>query len=84
MLAHRISGLPVVTRDGTLVGMVTEGDFLRRSELGTERKRSRWLEFFVSPGKAADEYVHAHGRKVEEVMSTDVVCRDRWQKPVDR
>jgi len=77
MLAHRISGLPVVTRDGTLVGMVTEGDFLRRSELGTERKRSRWLEFFVSPGKAADEYVHAHGRKVEEVMSTDVVTVGR-------
>jgi CBS domain-containing protein len=73
MLAHRISGLPVVTRDGTLVGMVTEGDFLRRSELGTERKRPRWLEFLVSPGRAADEYVHAHGRKVEEVMSTEVV-----------
>jgi CBS domain-containing protein len=73
MLAHRISGLPVVKRDGTLIGMVTEGDFLRRGELGTERKRSWWLEIFVSPGKIADEYVHTHGRKVEEVMSDDVV-----------
>jgi len=73
MLAHRISGLPVVKRDGTLVGMLTEGDFLRRGELGTEPKRSWWLELFVSPGKIADEYVHTHGRKVEEIMSDDVV-----------
>ena len=73
MLAQRISGLPVVERDGTLVGMISEGDLLRRGEIGTERARSWWLDFFVTPGKAADEYVHAHGRKVAEVMSTDVV-----------
>ena len=72
MLAHHISGLPVTTVNGTLVGMITEGDFLRRQELGTERKRSGWLEFFLSPGKAADEYVLSHGRKVEEVMSVNV------------
>lgn len=73
MLAHRISGLPVVTSDGKLVGMVSEGDFLRRGELGTERKRSAWLEFFVSPGKSADEYVRTHGRTVQEVMTGDVI-----------
>ncbi len=73
MLGHRISGLPVVGSDGTLVGMVSEGDFLRRAELGTERKRSWWLELLVGSGKIADEYVHAHGRKVEEVMAADVV-----------
>ncbi|TGS08640.1 CBS domain-containing protein, partial [Mesorhizobium sp. M1C.F.Ca.ET.187.01.1.1] len=66
-------GLPVIRNDGRLVGIVSEGDFLRRGELGTERKRSRWLEFLVSPGKAADEYVRANGRRVEEVMSQDVV-----------
>lgn len=73
MLAHRISGLPVVREDGTLAGMVSEGDFLRRSEIETERKRSWWLEFLVSPGRVADEYVHAHGRKVEEVMTKGAV-----------
>lgn len=73
MLSLRISGLPVVKSDGTLVGIVSEGDMLRRSELGTERKRSWWLELLISPGKIADEYVHSHGRKVEEIMTTDVV-----------
>ena len=49
------------------------GDFQRRHELGTDRKRSWWLELFVNPGKLADEYVHAYGREVGEVMCEDVV-----------
>ena len=71
MLQNRISGLPVLDKDGELVGIVTEGDFLRRSELGTQRRRSKWLEFIVGPGKLAEEYVHAAGRKVEEIMTPD-------------
>ena len=71
MLQHRISGLPVIDAAGTLVGIVTEGDFLRRVESGTERKRPRWLEFIAGPGRLADEYVHSHGRKVGEVMTPD-------------
>ncbi|HXW42429.1 MAG TPA: CBS domain-containing protein [Xanthobacteraceae bacterium] len=71
MLQNRISGLPVVDKDGELVGIVTEGDFLRRGELGTERRRPKWLEFIVGPGKLAQEYVHTAGRKVEEIMTPD-------------
>jgi CBS domain-containing protein len=70
MLQHRISGLPVVDTKGTLVGMVTEGDFLRRGELGTQRKRPRWLEFLLGPGKLATEYVQARGQKVGDIMTT--------------
>jgi CBS domain-containing protein len=73
MLQNRISGLPVVGRKGELVGMVTEGDFLRRGEIGTQRRRNRWLEFLIGPGRLADEYVHARGRKVEEVMTRELV-----------
>jgi CBS domain-containing protein len=71
MLQNHISGLPVIDMNGELAGIVTEGDFLRRSELGTERHRSRWLELLVGPGKLAAEYVHASGRKIEEVMTRD-------------
>jgi hypothetical protein len=49
------------------------GDFLRRAEAGTERKRPRWLEFITGPGRLADEYVHSHGRKVAEVMTPDPI-----------
>ena len=69
MLAHGISGLVVLDKDDKLAGVVTEGDFLRRAEIGTQKHRSRWLEFLVGPGKLADEYVHANARRVGEVMT---------------
>jgi CBS domain-containing protein len=72
MLQHQISGLPVVDSSGAVVGVVTEGDLLRRIETGTERRRSRWLELLLGPGRLASDYVAAHARKVGEVMSRDV------------
>ena len=69
MLKHQISGLPVVDPSGVLLGIVSEGDFLRRAELGTQRRRARWLEFLIGPGRLASEYVHACGRKVTEIMT---------------
>ena len=72
MLQHQISGLPVIDKTGKLVGILSEGDFLRRRETRTERKRSRWLEFLMGPGKIAAEYTHSHGNKVAEVMTTEV------------
>ena len=75
MLRYAISGLPVVDDAGHLVGIITEGDFLRRTETGTGRPhRPRWLEFLLGPGRLADEYVHSHSRKVEEVMTRQVVA----------
>src|ERR1700687_2159112 len=71
MLQRHVSGLPVVDAAGKLIGIVSEGDFLRRSEIGTQRKRPRWLQFFMGPNRAANEFVHARGRKVEEVMTPD-------------
>jgi CBS domain-containing protein len=72
MLQHHISGLPVIDKTGNLVGILSEGDFLRRRETGTERRPSRWLEFLMGPGKMAAEYIHTHGSKVSEVMTTEV------------
>src|SRR6516164_7346767 len=73
MLERHVSGLPVLDKDGVLVGIVSEGDFLRRSEIGTQRKRPRWLQYLMSPGRAANEFVHQSGRKVEEIMAHDPV-----------
>ena len=69
MLRRHVSGLPVVDTAGKLVGIVSEGDFIRRSEIGTQRKRGRWLELILGPGKAATDFVHEHGRKVAEIMT---------------
>jgi CBS-domain-containing membrane protein len=73
LLDNRISGLPVVDPGGAVVGIVTEGDLLRRVETGTQRRHSHWLEFLIAPGRLAREYTDANARNVGEVMSAEVV-----------
>ncbi|MBX9645763.1 MAG: CBS domain-containing protein [Xanthobacteraceae bacterium] len=73
MLERHVSGLPVVDTAGKLVGIVSEGDFIRRSEIGTQKKRGRWLKFLLGAGEAATEYVHEHGKKISEVMTRDPI-----------
>jgi CBS domain-containing protein len=69
MLQKHVSGLPVTDATGKLVGIVSEGDFIRRSEIGTQRRRGRFLKFILGPGQAATDFVHEHGRKVAEIMT---------------
>jgi CBS domain-containing protein len=72
----RISGAPVVDAAGQVVGMISEGDLLRRAEIGTEKPRpTSWLDLFSASDEARD-YIKSHGLKVEDVMSRDVVCVD--------
>jgi CBS domain-containing protein len=82
MLDNHVSGLPVIDEAGQLVGIVTEGDLLRRGETGTERHRPRWVEILMGPGRLAGEYVRTHGRKIGEIMSHEIVSVEP-QTPLD-
>jgi CBS domain-containing protein len=73
LLERRISAVPVVDTQGKVVGIVSEGDLMRRAEAGTERRRSWWLRALVAPENLASEYVKAHARKVSDVMTRNVV-----------
>ena len=73
MLKHRISGLPVIDSHRKLVGIVSEGDFLHRPEIGTERRRWRWLDAVFGPADGAKSYVRSHGQQIREVMTATVV-----------
>ncbi|WP_043113694.1 CBS domain-containing protein [Solimonas soli] len=72
MLDEKLSGLPVIDASGALVGIVSEGDFMHRAELDTERRHPRWLRLLLGPGRLAAEYVGEHARRVEEVMTREV------------
>ena len=72
MFDHRVSGLPVVDGKAELIGILTEGDLLRRSELSTEGQRSRWLDLLMT-GRLASDYVRTNTRRVSEIMTRDVV-----------
>jgi CBS domain-containing protein len=73
MLDHRVSGLPVVDGTGRLVGLLTEGDLLHRTETGTDAVRLGWLQALVARGRMAEQYVRTHGRRVGDVMTRDVL-----------
>ncbi len=74
MLSHRVSGLPVLDSSGALVGILTEGDLLRRAETGTEPRQSWWRALLLGTQRLAEQYVHAHARRVDEVMTRGVVA----------
>ena len=71
MLQNRISGLPVVDGSGNLVGVVDGGRF--SAPLGDchRTKAPELAAVLAWFGPLADEYVHTHGRKIDEVMTRD-------------
>jgi CBS domain-containing protein len=73
LLASRISAVPVVGSDGKLLGIVSEGDLMRRVEAGTGRKRPWWLAILTGREVLASEFVKEHSRKVTDVMTRRVV-----------
>jgi CBS domain-containing protein len=73
LLKNRISGVPVVEPDGTLVGIVSEGDLIRRPEAGTLRRPSWWLTLLGSKEEQAFDYIKSHSRRVADVMTQRVV-----------
>ena len=72
-LRRHISGVPVVDGDGKLLGVVSEGDLVRRVETGTEARRSWWLDLLTEDTARAASYAKSRGRKAEDVMTTSVV-----------
>lgn len=73
LLENRISAVPVLDVTGKIVGIVSEGDLLRRADAKTERRRSRWLELLLDRNVAAADFVKTHGTHARDVMTHDVV-----------
>ena len=74
MTDRRVTGVPVVDDTGTLVGILTEGDLLRRVETGTgDHLRPLFLDLLLGSGKEAVQYVRTHSRRVRDLMSPHVV-----------
>ena len=73
MVEKHVSGLPVLNDNGTLVGMVSEGDLLRRPEIGTEKQRRRWVSFFSGVDEQAREFTKTHALRTCDVMTDQVI-----------
>jgi len=73
MVSSGISGLPVLDADGKIVGIISEGDLMRRAETETAPRRSWWLNLLGSPERTATDYVRSHGMKASDLMSRRIV-----------
>jgi CBS domain-containing protein len=76
LVANGISAVPVVAIDGSIVGIISEGDLMRRIVASAVRKRPRWLEIFSSPERLMAEFAKSHGRKAADVMTRQVISVD--------
>jgi CBS domain-containing protein len=72
MLDHRVSAVPVVDTAGRLLGIVSEGDLVRRAETGTVGRQAWWLEMLTDQAALARDYVKTHGCRATDVMTRDV------------
>ena len=73
LVDNDISALPVVDGTGQVVGVISEADLMRREELGSEKTRHWWLETITSGATLAEEFAQSHGKRVEELMSSQVI-----------
>ncbi len=83
LLSRAISGVPVVDDAGVLVGLISEGDLLRRAEIGTEKRRGSWRAFFTGTATLAEDYVRSHGTAARDIMTRDVISVARTTKLAD-
>jgi CBS domain-containing protein len=75
LLRERISAVPVLDDTGSLLGMVSEGDLVRRSADNGEH-RSWWLDLFEADTHHTSEflnYLRGLGLRAKDVMSRDVI-----------
>jgi len=73
LLARHISALPVVVDRDKVVGIVSEGDLMCRSENDTERRPPWWIRMFAEPQGRARDYIKSHGLRASDIMSRDVI-----------
>lgn len=73
LLEAHISAIPVIAADGTLVGIVSEGDLMHRAEAETRRRPSWWLRLLATPEEPTERYLKEFGRRARDVMTRNVI-----------
>lgn len=73
MLERGISGLPVVDRSGKVLGVISEGDLMRRAEDSKDTRRSWWLRLISSDANESKNFIKTHGLTARETMSSPAV-----------
>lgn len=73
MLGMNVSALPVLDHQDRLVGIISEGDLVRRTEMEAADRDSWWLSLFTSTQARQERFLRSHGQRVGDVMTRDLV-----------
>ena len=73
MMEHNISGVPIVDDGGAVVGIVSEGDLLRRVEGAADRPRGRLARLFLIEWPSTTDFIQQRGRRARDIMTRNVV-----------
>ncbi len=73
LISRNISAMPVVAEQDAVIGIVSEGDLMRRSETETDRRPSWWIRMFTEPEERARDYIKTHGLRAQDIMSRNVI-----------
>jgi CBS-domain-containing membrane protein len=73
---RRISAVPVIDDQGKIVGIVSEGDLVHRSEISTERRHPWWLVLMAEDEGLAAEYIKVHAKRAADIMTRNVITAE--------
>lgn len=76
LLENHVSAVPVVDASGAPIGIVSEGDLLRRDDSGRAARRAWWLEMLAEGEPLSQEYLaqlRTKDQSAKEIMSAPVV-----------
>ena len=83
---HGISGVPVCDKNGTLLGIISEGDLMRPFGEANKLHRDWWLGLLADGEELAPEfvdYMRQDRRRAADLMTKEVVTASE-DTPVDR
>ncbi len=73
---HDISAVPVCDKDGTVLGMLSEGDLMRPFGAANEMRRAWWLGMLAEGNDLAPEfldYIRRDRRRAQDLMTREVI-----------
>jgi len=72
MMENHISAVPILNGDGTIIGLISEGDLMRRVEGSGNAHKSWWLSLFSGHENSAQDFIVMRSRRVKDIMTRKV------------
>ena len=72
MMKNHISAVPILDAEGKVLGLISEGDLMRRVEGAEKRHKSWWLSLFSGTADTAADFVAMRSRRASDIMSHPV------------